>query len=302
MNSSSHRSIAKLVALALALGAGLILAVACGGGSSKPDPAKIYSDAGTKMPAVTAFHIEANTEGGPEAGPFKADFVAPDKFQFSATYPDQNGQTTEFSQLQIGDKFYIKNPFGATTSGGWYVYADVLFGPVGDAVGFVNGLWTKLSGLTFVGEEDIGGVAMYHLRGTISPDVLGLVENTPKPTKDNTVDLWVGKKDSLVHRLKYAFSEVGSTTTIDLSQFNDNAISVEAPSNPFPATEGIKQLIAIASPETQDCLRTKWGDAIFAELQAGTRLPTKDEHDASDLCGGGAYGETPVPAESTPLP
>jgi hypothetical protein len=301
MNSSSNRSIAKLMAVALALGAGLILAVACGGGSSKPDAAKIYADAGKKMAAVTAFHIDASTEGGPNAGPFKADFVAPDKFQFSATFTDQNGQATDFGQIQTGNKFYIKNPFGGATPVVWYVYAEELFGPVGDAVGFVNGLWTKLSGLTLVGEEDMGGVAMYHLQGTVSPDLLGLVENTPKPTKDNTIDVWVGKKDSLVHRLKYAFSEASSTTTVDLSGFNDKSISVEAPSNPLPATEAVKQLIASASVEAQGCFRSAWGDAAFAELQAGTRLPTKAEHDASDLCQGGGGGATPgAPADNTP--
>jgi hypothetical protein len=301
MHSSSHRSIAKLVALALALSAGLILAVACGGGSSKPDATKIYKDLGTKMAAVTAFHIDANTVGGTQAGPFKGDFVAPDKFQFSATFTDETGQTVEYGQLQTGTTFYVKNSFGATPSSDWYVYDEALFGQSGDAVGFVNGLWTKLSALTLVGEEDMGGVAMYHVQATISPDLLGLVETDPKPTKDNTIDLWVGKKDSLVHRLKYTFTEAGATTTIDLSQFNDKTISVETPSNPLPAAELYKQYITTAPQETQDCLRTAWGDAAFGALAAGTRVPTADEHSKGDQCFGGGGGATPAaPAANTP--
>ena len=303
MNSSSSRSIAKLVALALALSAGLILAVACGGGGGKPDAAKIYRDAGKKMAAVTAFHIEGNTEDGTEGSPFKGDFVAPDKFQLTGTGTDENGQPVEFGEIQVGDKFYVKPSFGATPSSDWYDYEETLFGPVGDPVGFVNGLWTNLSGLTLVAEEDMGGVAMYHVQATISPELLGLVETDPSPTTDNTIDLWIGKTDSLLHRLKYTFSETSSTTTIDLSQFNDNSISVEAPSNPLPATEFFKQFIASAPQEAQDCLRSAWGDAAFEEVKAGTRLPTKDELDKVDQCGGGGGGETPAaPAENTPVP
>jgi len=304
MHSSSNRSRAKLVAVALALSVGLILAVACGGGGGKPDAAKIYSDAGKKMAAVTAFHIEANTDGGPDAGPFKGDFVAPDKFQFSATFTDESGQAAEYGQLQIGSTFYVMNSFGPTPSSDWYVYDEALFGAPGDAVGFIAGLWTKLSGLILVGEEDMGGVAMYHVQATISPDLLGLVETDPKPTKDNTIDLWVGKKDSLVHRLKYTFTETSATTTIDLSAFNDSSISIEAPSNPLPGTELYKQYITTAPQETQDCLRTAWGDAAFEELAAGTRAPTADEHSKGDQCfgGGGGGGETPAAANTTPAP
>jgi hypothetical protein len=303
MHSSSHRSIAKLMALALALSAGLILAVACGGSSSKPDAAKIYKDLGTKMAAVTAFHIEGNTEGGQNAGPFKGDFVAPNKFQFGVTSTDESGQAFEFGEIQIGTTFFIKNSFGATPSSDWYAYDEVLFGPATDGAGFIAGLWTKLTGLTLVGEEDMGGVTMYHVQATVSPELLGLVETDPKPTTDNTIDLWIGKTDSLLHRLKYTLPEASATTTIDVSAFGDKSISIEAPSNPLPGTELYKQYITTASQETQDCLRTAWGAAAFGELAAGTRVPTADEHSAGDQCFGGGGGETPAaPSDITPTP
>lgn len=90
-----------------------------------------------------------------------------------------------------------------------------------------------------------------------------------------------------MRRIKYTLAETNATSTLDFSKFNDEAISIVAPANPLPATESVKRFIDSQSTDIQDCLRSKWGDAAFNELKAGNRLPTKEEQDKGDQCGGG---------------
>lgn len=258
------------VALSIALALVLALA-ACGGGP--PDAAKVYADAGEKMAALTSYHMtgEERGEGGVIAT-FEADFVPPDKFQLTQD---------DSILISIGNQIYLSPPESPDY---FTVPQDQFSGPV-DAAAFLTALTTQISDLTYLGEEAIGGVSTHHLQGTLAAELLELVEAGEEHTGSVTLDLWVGVEDSLVYR--YLWLEAGQTTTLTLSRF-DEPITIAAPANPRSAAElfaeQFKQQIASLPAEQEDCLRRVLGDDVFAEFEAGIRMPTEEEFAKGDEC------------------
>ena len=170
-----------------------------------------------------------------------------------------------------------------------------------DATGRTNcrlsyaALLTKITDLTYVGEEPVDGLPAHHLQGTLPTEVMALFEVEDAPAESVMVDLWVGAEDSLMRR--YQLVEPDSTSTFTLSRFGE-AARIIAPVNPHPAeelaryierprfetSEHVKEEIAALSKPQQDCLRKALGDAAFAEVSAGTRLPTQEELRQGETC------------------
>ena len=101
---------------------------------------------------------------------------------------------------------------------------------------------TQMSDLTLVGEETVDEVATYHLQGSLPPEIFVLLDREDVPQGRVVSEVWVGKKDSLVRRLAWVDKvdkedEEDDVITLAYSRFNDDAISVIAPSNPRPAEE-----------------------------------------------------------------
>ncbi len=266
-----------LFVLLFAAVAVLALATACGGGP--PDAARVYAEAGEKMAALTSYHVTVvgEEEGFTSTG--EIDVAPPDRSQFT----DTTFEEEEFRIIQIGDQFYFSPP----ESPDFFIPAEEeeFFG-FREFLAFFTALWTEIVDLTYVAEETVEGVSTHHLQGTLPPVVLEIIAPEEQHTESATVDLWVGVEDSLVRRLRSV--EPGKTNTQTFSRFNDEAISIEAPANARPAEElfaeqfieDIKRLPA----DQQDCLREVWGEAVFEEFLAGTRLLTDEDFEQVDVC------------------
>ncbi len=265
------------VAFSIAVALGVAL-TACGGGP--PDAAKIYTESGEKMAALTSYHVTVvgEEEGFTETG--EIDVAPPDSLQFT----DTTFEEAEFRIIQIGDQFYFSPP----ESPDYFIppeeEEEFLGSP--EFLAFFTALWTEIVDLTYVAEETVEGVSTHHLQGTLPPAVLEILEPEEQHTESAAVDLWVGVEDSLVRRVRSV--EPGETNTLNFSRFNDEAISIVAPANARPAEElfaeqfieDIKRLPA----DQQDCLRQVLGDDVFEESLAGTRLLTEEDFEQVDVC------------------
>ncbi len=273
-------TVAIVVALALAL-------TACGGGP--PDPVKVYADAGEKMAALASYHIRLDFQEEDESSVGEIDLVPPDTFQ--ATFSSRGGWETTL--MGIGDQFYAKFP---GFSPHWFVYSEQAIGwPAPQIAAFNAALLTQITDLTYVGEEAVDGVSTYRLQGSLAPEVVALIDAEDAPTEAVTVDLWVGVEDSLVRR--YQLVEPDGAAILYISRFGES-VAIVAPADPHPAEElarymgspqletpdQVKEAIAGLSAGEQDCLRRALGDAAFAELKGGTRLPTQEEFQQGEEC------------------
>ena len=92
-----------------------------------------------------------------------------------------------------------------------------------------------LRNVTEVGQETIGGTDTTHYRGRIDPAKLAAQFKSLASATYGPVDVWVGKDDGLVRRVKLAFalgtaaSRQRIATTVDFSDFGKD-VSVSAPS------------------------------------------------------------------------
>ena len=278
-----RRTLATL--MTLALGTVAFWGAACGDGGP-PDAAKIYDEVGEKMTALASYHVEGGGEGS-EGDTFQLeiDFVAPDKSQVNASFAGEGGFSAQFGIIQVGDDFYTHGiPFGPPSEN-FFVYSEDLFGPPPDFPAFLSAIWSQASDLTYVGEEEVGGVATHRLQGTISAEVRQLVDTGPEdlPTESATVDFWVGKDDSLVYQARQVAP--GETINLTVSRFDDASITVEAPENPLPPEAVAREFIANLTDQQRDCLRGKWGEAVYEEISGGTRFPTDEEEAKAEECG-----------------
>jgi hypothetical protein len=272
-----------IAAARLAIVVGAFVAVACGGDDGEPNAAEIYADAGKKMAALTSFHVSAKPGAAEEEqGSFQLDVAPPDKSHFSYTFIDETGDTAVYETIRIGDQSYQKGLFFDPSSEDWFETPEDLSGPAPDYTTFFSRLWIDVSDLTYVGEEDLDGVASHRLRGTITAELAMLFDPEEPAGGSITLELLVGKKDSLVHQLR-RLKEGEESDALALSGF-DEAINIEPPPGVLPATEFFKRLIEATPVEQQECIRSKVGDTAFNEVKTGERLPTAEEFALGDEC------------------
>ncbi len=192
----------RKAAFILAIGAGLAPA-ACGGGP--PNAADIYADAGEKMAALTSYHLtgEELEEGRTQPDRFEADIVPPDRVRITVT-ATEDGESFEFTFIAIGDQSYFSPPespdfFISPEEGEFGISPEEEgFGEFGDILAFLTALYTEISDLTYLDEEDVDGVSTHHLQGTLPPEVLEIVEPQEQHTESVRVELWIGVEDSLL--------------------------------------------------------------------------------------------------------
>ena len=264
------------IALAIAL---LFTVAACGGGGP-PDPDEVYADAGQKMAALISYHVTVEVDAGEfgESSNIDMDVQPPDKFRYAFR---EAGGTGEISVIGIGGQTFIRLP-----------QSNEFFGPMpeqpfSDFTAFFAALWSGVSDLTYVGDETVENIATHHLQGTVGPEVRRLLE--PEASGTGTADLWVGAKDSLVHRLRLAGWD--ETNTMTFSRF-DEPVEIAAPANPRPLEELRQPDLAeqfgahltSLPDEAQECLRGKLGDEAFEELLSGSRVNTPAERPAFVEC------------------
>ena len=244
------------------------------------------------MAASGSYHVVVDGFDAGEPFAIEYDLVGSDTFQTSFAMIGPDGPIN-FNVIGIDGQIYQQF---SDFSEDWFIAPEGEFADLADIWVFLTALTTEASDLIYLGEGDVDGVATYHLEGTLAREVLELIETENSFPESITVELWVGKDDSLLHRTLFAPDIPDETVTLAFSRFD--AVSVEAPADPrsladleevyvngFPATPGsVQQAIPSLTPDEQDCLRRVLGDEAFDEFASGTRVPTVEEKIASEEC------------------
>ena len=138
------------------------------------------------------------------------DFQTPDRSRFTTTISGA-GYSLEYDSIVIGEDGYQENLF----TGEWEANQDARSilgegGHFGDLDLDLNDEDVRL--ITVMGVEDLDGVQVYYLKGTIPVDAaadltgdLGINEVSQDSPID--VEIWVGVDDSLVRRMSIGFQD-----------------------------------------------------------------------------------------------
>lgn len=278
--------------LAVVLAAPLVLALAACGGGGLSGAAAIYSDAGEAMAASGSYHVVVDGFDAGEPFAIEYDLVGSDTFQTSFAMIGPDGPIN-FNVIGIDGQIYQQF---SDFSEDWFIAPEGEFADLADIWAFFTALTTEASDLKYLGEEDISGIATYHLEGTLGREVIELIDTESSLPESITVELWVGKDDSLLHRTLFAPDIPDETRTLTFSDFD--AVSVQAPADPrslaeleemfvgeeFEDPADVQEPTPGFSQEQLDCLRRGLGDEAFDELIPATRAPTEEEEKAITEC------------------
>ena len=138
------------------------------------------------------------------------DFQAPDRSQFT-TIITASGISLEYDSIVIGEDGYQENLF----TGGWEASQDAR-SILGES-GYLGELdldfdEAAFEEITLVGVEELGGVQVYRMQGTLPADAAAemtgdssLSEGTEAAPFE--VSLWTGVEDSLIRRISLSFQD-----------------------------------------------------------------------------------------------
>jgi lipoprotein LprG len=210
------------------------LLAGCGGGSTKP-AADLVSESVAKTSAVKSFHLVIDTENvatSPSGLSLKfvdGDVLVPDKLKgkVGGTFA---GISISTDLIVVGKAYYLKTPFGT----GWQKIAvdtlpSAFFDPEQGILAVIQGA----SDLKNDGSEDVGGVDCYRVTGKVQAVKLKPLLNTAEGTQELDMELWIGKDDMLLRRLRLTGpispdEDANAVRTVELSQF-DEAVRIAAP-------------------------------------------------------------------------
>ncbi len=220
----------------------MLLLMACGKGEA-PDPAKLAEDGAAAFEKVNSFHFNLDVTNG-DSAPLgdtgivlinaDGDSVRPDKLK--AKLKARLGEVpvaVNINSIIIGGQAWITpNPFNPNEF-------EKLEDTSGlDAFSPANGVSQVLRGLsdiTYVGEEELDGVATYHIQATAEASTLNAITGGVASAGSLKVDLWLGKDDTLLRKLQAVgpldpAEKPEITRTLTLSQFNE-PITIDAPTS-----------------------------------------------------------------------
>lgn len=226
----------------LGLAALALLAASCGGPATPtpPSPQDILGRAGQAMARLDSFHFKMSHEGGGTPimegltlEEVEGDVVRPGRMRatLGATYQVQSGKmyiTLEI--ITVGDTTYMSS----LVPGRWEALPSSV-SPAGffDPDAGMGGILASLEGLARLRDGDIAGVASYRLAGRVSSEVLRPVVGFPVPGEVIQAEVWVGRDDFLVRRLRLQGRVVegdreGISRIIEVSRFNQ-PVAIEPP-------------------------------------------------------------------------
>jgi hypothetical protein len=257
----------RLAALLL-LVAPLALA-ACGGGKKSSNaqstltPVAYVQSAATKTGQATSEHMSLSgsvtvngqvvmlTGGGDFDNPAKKGAFHLD---FSA-----GGLTGSIDEVLAGTTIYMKTPLIADALPKGKTWMKIDLTKAASAQGFnISSLGAQdptqilaqlktVGTVTEIGDEDVGGTATTHYRGNIDISKVPQGEQLKASTdaKYGPYDVWIGKDDGLVRRVKTSFSfavqgavREAIAMTSDFSDFGkDVSVSVPPEADTFDATD-----------------------------------------------------------------
>ncbi len=171
------------------------------------------------MQGYKSYHFTVVTTDTSQTTSIEGDYVAPDRL---SVHTALGGSTVQ--QIIIGSNVYLN-------SGSGWAKSDV------DASALLTlaKLWSILlavNGVTLVGDEQIGGAAVTHLRASANvPDTAGIPGGQSGQPGSLLVDSWISKSDNAVLRINLTTSVAGQIAyqvAADYSDFNKQ-VTITAP-------------------------------------------------------------------------
>ena len=230
---NGHRIRHRLPRAAAAL---LLLALAAGcGGSSGPSAQELVSESVAKTSAVKTFHLVIDVEHVPAPSSglgltfVDGDVVVPDRLRgrVGGTFL---GLSISTELVVVGDEYFLKIPF----TGKWRTIdvatlPSAFFDPGQGILAVIEGA----TDLRRDGSEEVGGVPCYRLAAKVQSDALTPLLNTAAGTELLPIELWIGKDDKLLRRLRLSgpiSPDEGedAVRTVELSAF-DEPVQISAP-------------------------------------------------------------------------
>jgi outer membrane lipoprotein-sorting protein len=190
-----------------------LLAGGCGTGADQAaTPQEILADGVAYMSGLAGFQYQLTQSGPPvyldpeQAAQFveaAGHYVAPDKAQ-TVVKISALGMVTEITVVSLGDDQWGTNPLT-----GSYMELDpnYLFKPVqylDSEEGFFPKLGSGITDVSLVGEEELEelpGVPLQHLAGTIPGEVISEVSKGLIDVESLAADVWVDSSSNQIHRV-----------------------------------------------------------------------------------------------------
>jgi hypothetical protein len=226
----SYRRLVPAAALVL-----VVVAAGCGG-TSGPTAKELVTQSIAATSAVKTFHLAVDIENvpAPRTGlgltSVDGDVIVPDRLhgRVSGTFL---GLSLSTDLVVVGHDYFLKVPF----TGKWRkidvsTLPSAFFDPKKGILAVIDGA----SDIARDGSEDVGGVPCYRLKGTVQADTLKALLGGAEGTQPLTLELWVGKDDKLLRRLRLTGpvapnESADSVRTVELSAF-DEPVQIVAPS------------------------------------------------------------------------
>jgi hypothetical protein len=198
--------------------------------------AQIVSQAGDNLSPVNSFHFRLDQVGGGtpiangiEMTKVDGDIVKPDKLKASVTGTAM-GMSIDVQMISVGGVIYMTN----FLSGKWEVLPGqfAVLGVFDPNTG-ISQILRGINGPTRLADETAGGVACYHISGTVDSGSLNAITGSSVKGTVINVEVWIGKADFLPRIIKLTGkitdTEVpGIVRTLSLSNFNET-VSIELP-------------------------------------------------------------------------
>ena len=136
--------------------------------------------------------------------------------------------------IAVGTKYFLKDPF----TGAWRVGVDIattpmaFFDPAKGVLAVIKGARSAATS----GSEEVGGVASYRLTAKVRAGALTPLLGNSASAELLPVELWIGKGDMLLRRIRLAGPTTSSESkaavrTVELSAFGES-VRIVAPTLP----------------------------------------------------------------------
>jgi lipoprotein LprG len=219
----------RLVGCCLAASALLLVLVTGCGGAGGPAAAQIVSQSAAKTATVKSFHVLVTIDNVPASKSgisvtyLDGDLAVPNdlRAKISGTL---SGVPLNSELIVAAGGTFLKNPF----SGKWQTVSVgtnpiAFFDPAKGALAVIKGA----TDVSKDGSEDVGGTASYRLKATVPANALTPLLGNAPGTKSLPVELWIGKQDLLLRRIRLSgpispAEPANAVRTVELSAFGES--------------------------------------------------------------------------------